>query len=241
MVPEAQSLFFVEVPSSTGGMRSRRSTTVMMSAVSDWISYPAVRRASERYSIAIGTPEHFIRMLLLVEDKRFALHPGVDPIAVIRALTFNARPRSLQQGASTITQQLYNIRRRYSGPYCRTLPYKLRQAAWAVRCWSTGSRGSLLAEYVSSLYWGRSYYGIDKAAKGYFGGTRESLTPAQSFFLAERIATPNAVSISRITNLIGRNAIRKSLLHEGASIRDVIDLYGKVYGTEAKAWQNPER
>jgi len=235
----ARSLPLNEMSSRTGYIR--RSPTERISAVSDWISCPIVRRTSEQYSSALGTPEHFVRMLLLVEDKRFALHPGVDPVAIIRAIIFNARPRSLQQGASTITPQLYNIRRRSLEPRRPTFSYKLRQAVWAVWCWSSGPRGRLLAEYVNSLYWGRSYYGLDRAAEGYFGRTRCSLTPAQSFFLAERIATPNAVSVSRITNLIRRTAIRKSLLQRDTSIQEVIHLYEKVYGAEAKAWRNLAR
>ena len=116
---------------SDGRVRSHlaatRRTTERMSSLSDWTSYPLVRLAARRYAGTLRTPEHFVRMLLLIEDKRFLVHPGVDPIAVIRAMAFNARGGVLQ-GASTVIQQLYNIRRKDRGPTRRSLTYKLKQS-----------------------------------------------------------------------------------------------------------------
>jgi membrane peptidoglycan carboxypeptidase len=211
----------------------QQSNTERISALSDRLFYPLVSRASKKYSEVLGTPEHFVKMLLLVEDKRFLLHPGVDPIAIVRALTFNAQGK-IRQGASTITQQLYNIRRRSLTSPRRAFSYKLKQALWAFGYYAANSRSSLLTEYVDSVYWGRSYYGLDAAARGYFSSSRTSLTPAQSFFLAERIAMPNAVSPFRLVNLMNRSPVRANLLRHGATTQEVMSLYHNIYGPEAK-------
>jgi membrane peptidoglycan carboxypeptidase len=208
---------------------SRPNATEKISLFSDWISYPFVTRASREYSSALGMPDHFVTLLLLVEDKRFALHPGLDPIAVARALTFNCRGCA-KQGGSTVTQQLYNIRRRRPVRTSGSL-YKFKQSLWAVGHWARNTRVSVLDEYVSTVYWGRSYYGIDEATSGYFGATRGAINAAQSFFLAERIAMPNKISLPRIANLMRRPQIRASLRQNGVGLPEVAELYNKVYGT----------
>ena len=213
-----------------------RRATERLSSLSDWASYPLVRLAAERYAGLLGTPEHFVKMLLLIEDKRFLVHPGVDPIAVVRALAFNTR-RGALQGASTVIQQLYNIRRKDDLTTThRSVTYKIRQSLWALSCSTMSCKGFLLDQYVGAVYWGRSYYGIDQAAKGYFSTTRSSLDAAQSFFLAERIAMPNSVSPQRISNLIGRRPIRNSLKENNIGIADVAALYQKIYGCGGEAW-----
>ena len=108
--------------------------------------------------------------------------------------------------------------------------YKLKQSLWALFCSAINRKGALLTEYVNNVYWGRRYYGLDEAAKGYFNTTRGSLGPAQSFFLAERIATPNAISPRRIANLIERGPIKNSLEQDRATVLDVMSLYQQVYG-----------
>jgi len=211
------------------------SATERMSRASDWGAYPLVKLAAKKYSTELNTPEHFVRMLLLIEDKRFLVHPGVDPIAIIRALTFNARG-GVMQGASTVAQQLYNIRREKRKLPRRGLMYKVRQSLWALSCSDVNRKSALLSEYVNTVYWGRSYHGLDQAAKGYFNATRSSLDAAQSFFLAERIAAPNAISPQRILNLIERGPVRNSLEQGRATVFDVAVLYRRVYGRGGSIW-----
>ena len=211
------------------------SATVRLSRASDWVSYPLVKLAAGKYSSVLRTPEHFLRMLLLIEDKRFLVHPGVDPLSVIRALTFNARG-GLIQGASTVTQQLYNIRRRNVWAARRGWTYKFKQSLWALSSSVVSRKSDLLNEYVDTVYWGRSYYGLDQAAEGYFGATRGSLNAAQSFLLAERIAAPNAVCPRRILNLMERGSVRNSLELGQATIFEVAALYQRVYGRGGSLW-----
>jgi len=217
------------------GVRQRLSMTARLSHLSDWMCGPLVMRAARRYSNAICTPNHFVEMLFLVEDKRFSVHFGIDPIAVARAIDFNLRHKSLQ-GASTIAQQIVTIRMARTKPVSRSITYKLAQIVQAVSESALRSKASILEEYVETVYWGRSYHGLDRAAEGYFNADRKSLSVAQSFFLAERIAAPNRVSAKRISNLLERPPITMNIARNGATIVEVLKVYEQVYGKGGKAW-----
>jgi membrane peptidoglycan carboxypeptidase len=210
--------------------------TAEMSFLSDWVCGPLVAQMARKYSSIIYTPEHFVEMLFLVEDKRFPVHFGIDPIAIVRAVAFNLRGGALQ-GASTIAQQVYTIQISRSGRISRSLGYKLRQIAWALGQSAVRGKAAILKEYVETVYWGRSYHGLDRAIEGYFRGTRTSLSVAQSFFLAERIAAPNRISVKRISNLLKRVPIKINLMRNGASAGDVARIYEQVYGCGGEEWQ----
>jgi penicillin-binding protein 1A len=179
-------------------------------------------------------------MLFLVEDKRFSVHFGIDPIAIARAIAFNLRQESLQ-GASTIAQQIFTIRMARSKSIPRSLAYKVTQSVWALCESAVRSRDSILREYVETVYWGRSYHGLDRAAAGYFSTDRTSLSVGQSFFLAERIAAPNRVSVKRISNLLERASIRMNIARNGATIAEVLKVYQQVYGNGGGGWQTLEK
>lgn len=226
---------------STGSQDSRpQSLTYMMSTVSDRLCESLVERSARKYSEVLRTPSYFLEMLLLVEDRRFAIHFGIDPIAIVRALIFDIRGGVLQ-GASTIGQQVYSIRQSRRGKRSRTLSYKLKQIAWAMSASTFTSRIHLLTEYLDGVYWGRSYLGLDSATEGYFKKRRGELSAAESFFLAERIATPNRVSVPRISNLLSRRPIVRILHNRGARIRDVIATYEKIYHCGGQTWELLEK
>jgi membrane peptidoglycan carboxypeptidase len=212
--------------------------TEVLSRCSDRAAELTIHRSAKRYSTELNTPEHFVEMLLLIEDKRFPYHFGVDPFAIFRAVIFNIQGGVLQ-GASTIVQQLYNVHmhRRSMSRKPRTLRFKVRQCIWALYHSSRESKGALLREYVDRVYWGQSLYGLDEAAHGYFNIGRLELSPAQSFFLAERIAMPNRCSEMRILNLIRRPAIRNVLARYGATAKDVETLYARIYDFGGEMWQ----
>jgi membrane peptidoglycan carboxypeptidase len=216
------------------------SVTAQLSLLSDWMCGPLVTRAARKYSNTICTPSHFVEMLFLIEDKRFSVHFGVDPIAIARAIAFNLRHESLQ-GASTIAQQIVTIRMARFKPISRSMTYKLIQIVQALCESAVRSRASILQEYIDTVYWGRSYHGLDRAVEGYFSADRTSLSVAQSFFLAERIAAPNRVSTKRISNLLERQPIRMNIVRNGATVAEVLKVYEQVYGKGGDAWQLLER
>src|SRR5260370_5740586 len=221
--------------------RVHMGCTAVLTTVSDWMCGSLVAQAARQYSLVLSTPRYFIELLLWVEDKRFAVHFGVDPAAVMRVTLFNLSGRGALQGASTISQQIYTIRVSSSVRFSRSLRYKLKQAGWALCASVAMSKAAILNEYLSTVYWGRSYHGLDKAARGYFNSTRTSLTIAQSFFLAERLAAPNRVSIQRISNLLGLDSIRQALSRNGAKLLDIVQLYQTIYGCGGEMWRLLEK
>jgi penicillin-binding protein 1A len=211
------------------------NVTSALSSGSDWLCGTLAARGASKFSEVLGTPSHFLELLLLVEDKRFAIHFGIDPAAIARALIFNMQGRALQ-GASTIGQQLYGIRGNRLARRQRTLSYKVRQSAWSLFVSTFTPRVSLLREYLDTVYWGRSYRGLDCAATGYFNETRHALSVVQSFFLAERIAAPNRISVRRISNLLKRVPITTCLHRGSVEIKDVIKTYEEIFHCGGQMW-----
>jgi penicillin-binding protein 1A len=212
-----------------------RTPTALLSDLSDRICASLVAYGAEGLAKAVSAPIHFVEMLLLIEDKRFIVHFGVDPVSIVRALVFDLRGSALQ-GGSTIPQQLYNVRAYRAGAPAqpRTLGYKFRQSAWAISCSAKLSKVHILAEYVAYVYFGRSYFGLDKAAKGYFCAPPCELSVEQSFFLVERIAAPNRISPLRIANLLSRPGILGALKRHMIDKKDIITFYESRYGCGAE-------
>lgn len=132
---------------------------------SEAIFAPVIDLAASRFASALRVPTHFLVQVFAIEDKRFLIHPGVDLIATLRATIAMLTGAGRLQGASTITQQLYDAHRELRGlPRKRTLARKFRQAAWALAEDVRKSKQEILSDYLRIGYWGRSYYGLDAAA-----------------------------------------------------------------------------
>lgn len=123
---------------------------------------------------------------LAAEDRRFGQHPGVDPLAVGRALLQNAREGRIVSGASTIAQQLA----RRLKPHSRTLLGKVYEAMWAARLSLHLSAETLLLEYLNRVPLGNSLYGVEAASAFYFGRPAHRLSLGQAALLAGMAASP---------------------------------------------------
>lgn len=192
---------------------------------------PLIAKTATRFASSLNVPDHFLEQLLAVEDKRFGLHLGVDPISIVRAGVADLIGQGLFEGASTITQQLYDVRRESNGVQrSRTLRRKVLQAAWAIEQEAHRSKHDILSEYLCKVYWGASFYGLDAATLGYLSSTRDRLTVAQSFFLVERLASPNAVSLERVKTLLRRPIIASRFVRSSSNIEELIALYNEHFG-----------
>jgi penicillin-binding protein 1A len=121
--------------------------------------------------------------IVSVEDKRFYEHSGVDLIGVLRAAWADIQSQSVVQGGSTITQQF--VKNAYVRNE-RTLARKVREAAFA---WQLERRGGwskerILTAYLNTIYFGHGAYGIQQAARTYFGIDASELNLPQSALLA---------------------------------------------------------
>lgn len=175
----------------------------------------------------LDIPIHLVQSVVAVEDKRFWSHPGFDPIGAGRALAMLLLRHGRLQGASTIPEQLAKLRRDSS----RTLRARLRRAATGIWLCSRHSKVELLEWYLSSVYLGRQLFGVHAAAVAYFGFSANKLNPAQSFFLADRIALPNRVRPTRVANLLSRKTLR-TILGDRFSI--LPEVYAGPFGPRAR-------
>ncbi|MBE7384768.1 MAG: penicillin-binding protein 1C [Leptolyngbya sp. SIO1E4] len=128
---------------------------------------------------------HFRHAILAAEDQRFYQHGAVDLRAVVRASWQAIQARRIVSGASTITMQLA----RMVDPVPRTAWGKAQQVWQAWRIAAGMSKDEILAAYVNRLPMGGNIYGVEAAARVYFGISAADLTVAQASLLA---ALPNA-------------------------------------------------
>src|SRR5215475_5479507 len=121
------------------------------------------------------------KAIVAVEDRRFYENNGIDYIGIVRALKSDVTAGQIAQGASTIVQQL--IRNLYLSPQ-QTLSRKLTEACLAVQLDRHWSKDRILASYLNDIYFGQQAYGIEAAARAYFGVKAKDLTLAQAALLA---------------------------------------------------------
>jgi penicillin-binding protein 1A len=140
--------------------------------------------------------------VVAMEDERFYDNSGVDIRGIARAVVQDVVSRRAAQGASTITQQLVKLSLQAENQ--RTVFQKLREAALAYHMTKQWSKAKILTTYLNRVYFGNGAYGVESAAKTYFGktdlhrgcrppddGCAASLTPAESALLTAIIASPS--------------------------------------------------
>ena len=121
-------------------------------------------------------PKVFLDLLLLSEDKRFYYHPGVDPIAALRALYLNFKYKKIVSGGSTITQQLVRIQ---NGNQKKRLFRKIKEVLWAIAFELRYTKDEILEAYINSVYLGHSRSGFSAASLYYFDTPFPSLSLSQ--------------------------------------------------------------
>src|SRR5436305_1344713 len=156
--------------------------------------------------------------VLAAEDRHFFFHPGVDPLAIARALVADLRAHAVAQGASTLTQQL--VKNAFLSPR-RTLSRKLREGVLALLLEARASKEEILARYVGSVYLGVDgglpVHGFSEAAQVYFGKPLGELEPAECALLAGIIRSPNGLSPRRRPRaaLARRNRVLEVMVQDG--------------------------
>ena len=133
----------------------------------------------------------FIASLLAREDTRFFSHPGVDPKGLVRAVVRTAQGQ--QQGGSTLTQQLARNSLDELGQR-KSLDRKLLEAFVALRVERNYSKEEILSHYMNRIYFGSGVYGIEMAAKVYFGKAASELSFSEAAMIAGIIRAPTKAS-----------------------------------------------
>ncbi len=159
-------------------------------------------------------PDMLKRTFVLIEDKDYYKHGGIDIKGIIRASIANARSSEIEQGASTITQQLArNIFLTQDVTWAR----KLTEMFVAMELEKKFTKTQILEFYINNIYYANGYYGIEAAAQGYFGKTAMDLSLSQMIFLAGIPNNPSKYDpVSHFdTALERRNFILKQLYADG--------------------------
>jgi penicillin-binding protein 1A len=129
------------------------------------------------------------RAVLAIEDARFYEHRGVDLQGIVRAMIRNALSGEIEQGASTITQQLARNVFEEVGTE-QTLARKLHEARVALRLEEEYTKREILEIYLNDVYFGRGVYGIGTAAEYYFGKPAKRLRLHEAAMIAGLISAP---------------------------------------------------
>lgn len=130
----------------------------------------------------------FIHALLAAEDAHFFEHKGISLWSIVRAALKNISAFEIRQGGSTITQQI--VKSLLLSPE-KTLSRKIKEAVLAMRIEQYLSKEDILTLYLNQIYFGRGAYGIEAAARVYFGKSAHDLNLAEAAFLAGLPKAPN--------------------------------------------------
>jgi penicillin-binding protein 1C len=149
-------------------------------------------------------PMHVRNAVLAAEDKNFYYHPGVDPVAVLRAALSDLRHLRIVSGASTITMQLARTLR----PHRRGAWGKLTETALALRIEASLSKDQILEEYINRVVYGPNLRGYAAASEAYVGVSPASMSVAQAALIAGLPRGPSLYAVSKRPDLAKRRRDR---------------------------------
>ena len=175
---------YEELKSSPNGQMVRvraADGTVIVSlgpSYGDWLTYDRI-------------PSRMVDAMVAVEDKRFYMHPGVDPIGIVRSTWVRVQKGHWAQGGSTITQQ---IARNIFLTNTRTFGRKFREMILAMAMERKFSKQQILELYLNRVYFGGGAYGIDAASRKFFGHPGDRLSLPEAAIIAGLVKAPSHYS-----------------------------------------------
>ncbi len=157
-------------------------------------------------------PKHTRDAFISAEDARFYDHFGVDVVRILGAAWADLKAGAYVQGASTISQQLIKLSHLTTD---KRMERKLEEAVLAYQLERVCNKEQILEMYLNYVYFGGGYYGVEAAARGYFGVHAGELTVAQSAQLAGILKSPSrfAPHLDAEASL-GRRNVVLSLMEE---------------------------
>ncbi len=168
-----------------------------------------------------------VNAVVAAEDNKFFEHHGVDYAGVVRAAITNYRRGRISQGASTVTQQLarnsFELRE-------RTYKRKLVEMFLALRIERNFPKAKIMELYLNRVYFGSGFYGVEAAARGFFGRSAKDLNSGQCAMLAGLLRSPQLLSPwnNKEGATLARNFVLKRMkeqgLISGAEYKEQIEL-----------------
>lgn len=182
-------------------------------------------REQPDYTPLSRLPKTYQNAVVAAEDHRFYQHPGIDVIAIGRAMKNNILAGSLREGGSTITQQLAkNLYFTQEKKFTR----KAAEVFMALKLEKEYTKEEILELYVNTIYFGDGYYGIKAASEGYFGKDPSLLNDYECTMLAGLPNAPSAYALTEHAELAEQR--------QGAVLRQMVK-YGYLSQQEAEKIQ----
>lgn len=180
-------------------------------------------------------PNHFFNALIATEDRAYWEHWGVHTERVIKALIKNVLAGRIREGASTISMQL--ARNMFLNQE-NTLTRKIREAATAVQIEKAYTKEDILKMYANTVLFGRGAYGIQVAARTYFGKNANRLTISECAMLVGILPRPSRYNpVSNYDVAMGRRDLVLKLMYEqgfitGSEYKEAINEEIQIVGQD---------
>lgn len=162
-------------------------------------------KKQENYTELKDLPDFYKNAVIAVEDRRFYKHGPIDPIAIARAVFVNIKSWELQEGGSTITQQLAkNI-------YFTQEKSALRKVAelyMAYEIERNCDKDTILELYLNTSYFGDGYYCVNDASEGYYGKEPKDMNRNEASMLAGIPNAPSAYCPTKHLNLAKQRQVQ---------------------------------
>ncbi len=179
-------LFLPPTASAIGGVLANSADGATIAGYPQWLRQQAARH-HRGYVEYADIPSSLTQALISVEDKRFLLHGGIDPLALARALAEDAQNPHVDHGGSTITLQLarmiLQVPRHQPSEYAE-IASQLRVVRGGLMVEHDFSKRKILELYLNAVYLGRRTTGILAAAQAYFHVPLQQLNRAQCIYMA---------------------------------------------------------
>src|SRR5690606_19720061 len=162
--------------------------------------------AERRYEVPLDRiSPHLVQAVIAIEDQRFYKHAGIDPWRILGSVWANVSSGEIEQGGSTITQQLAKLT--FLTPD-KTLRRKMREWYLALRIERIFSKDEILEIYLNKVYFGDGLHGVEAASRGYFGKSASDLSLTEAALLAGIIQRPSAYAPAQFPDrAIARRAV----------------------------------
>ncbi|MBO1075237.1 PBP1A family penicillin-binding protein [Roseomonas marmotae] len=220
-------LFFTwDLPRPEEALAATRRPSVTLQASDGRLLATSGDLYGERVRLA-DLPAYLPGALMAVEDRRFRSHFGLDPVGLARAALANWRAGRVVQGGSTLTQQL--AKNLFLTPE-RNIRRKLQEALLALWLESRFTKDQLLEIYLNRVYLGAGAYGVDAAARLYFGVPARKVTLWQAAILAGLPKAPSRYN---------PRAAPDAAIRRGAEVLEAMAAAGLITGSRAR--QEAER
>lgn len=172
-----------------------------------------------RFPVGSLVPERYRTALIAYEDKRFRLHPGVDPLALARSIRLNLEQERIVSGASTLSMQTIRLARNTKR---RSYLNKLIEMLLAVRLEMQYSKNQIIELYAANAPFGGNVVGLEAAAWRYFGRDPSRLSWAEICTLAVLPNSPSLIHPGRNRGLLlnKRNRLLQTL-HDSGHLSDL--------------------